>query len=444
MSLMDPRKLGRFAPAGQEEAGLEPGRLAAVLDFGASKTVCLIGRVAPGALNVAGIGVQKPQTGSDGAPIDFDACVRAIRIAMDKAERMAGDTVSVVTTAFGGRGLKSERRTAQAPLPPGPIGPKAVRAVLAAALADAPGSGRVILHAAPWGYRVDDGPLLADPRGAEGRRLSVEVTLVTAPEQAVAALVDCIAEAGLRTARVVASPYAAALAVLSPEECVMGAVALDFGAAHVGVAAFSEGGLVLAESAPVGGAGLTADIAARIGASFAAAERVKILHGGFCEGPPPEEPIEAPRIGPDGRLEPATISRGSVIEAMGPRLEEMLAGVRARLAPIMEREGQRPWRAALTGGGAQLSGLRDLAQHVLERPVRLGRPVGFGALDEGAGAMGLTVAAGLLRFEADPPPEAIGASETLEAASQTLRQPPLSGRVGGAVGKAWSWLKENF
>ncbi|MES1203747.1 MAG: cell division FtsA domain-containing protein, partial [Pseudomonadota bacterium] len=156
------------------------------------------------------------------------------------------------------------------------------------------------------------------------------------------------------------SPYAAGLAVLAPEECLMGAAALDFGAANVGVAAFAGGNLVLCECAPGGGASLTADIAARIGSTFAAAERVKLLYGGFTDGPPAENPVEIPRLGGDGRLEAATMSRGTIIEAMGPRLEEMLAAAKARLAPVFDREGGRPWRVAATGGCAQLSGLRDL------------------------------------------------------------------------------------
>jgi cell division protein FtsA len=235
MSFFDPRRQPQTA---LRQAAAQPeGRLIGALDFGASKTICLIGRDTAEGLEIAGMGLAKPQAGSDGAPLDFDACVRAIRIAVDQAERVAGETISAVAAGFGGKGLISRRVQGMVQLPPGPIGPKAVRAALNAALGEAPGAGRTLLHAIPMGYRVDDGHLLADPRGAEGKTLAVELTLVSAPAAAVAALVDCIGEAGLRVTKVIASPYAAGLAVLSPEECLLGAVALDFGAAHVGVAA---------------------------------------------------------------------------------------------------------------------------------------------------------------------------------------------------------------
>jgi cell division protein FtsA len=427
----------------------EQTRLIAALDFGASKTVCLIGRASPDSVSVAGVGMAKPQTGSDGAPLDFDACARAVRIAVDQAERMAGESISSVTAAFGGKGLSSRVICSEIPLSPGPITPKAVRAALAAALEKgAPAAGRVVLHAIPLGYRVDDGPLLPDPRGSAGRRLSAELTIVSAPAATVAAMVDCVTEAGLRVNRVVASPYAAGLAVLAPEECLIGGAVLDFGAAHVGVAAFVGGNLVLCESAPGGGAGMTADIATRLGSTFAAAERVKLMYGAFTDGPPAENPVEVPRLGGDGRLEAATVSRGIIIEAMGPRLEEMLAVAKARLGPLFDREGNRAWRVAATGGCAQLSGLRDLAEHMIGRPVRGGRPVGFGALDDGAQAPAFAVAAGLLRYELLSPAEASveGPDLTAERPDPAPSRPRLAIGVGmgGAMGKAWMWLKENF
>jgi cell division protein FtsA len=447
--MLDPHRNARFSGQAVKDAEPEPTRLLAALDFGASKTVCLIGRASADAVAVAGVGFAKPQTGSDGAPLDFDACARAIRIAVDQAERMAGETISSITAAFGGKGLTSRLAVAEIPLSPGPITPKAVRAALAAALAHgAPAPGRIVLHAVPLGYRIDDGQLLPDPRGGAGRRLTAELTIVTAPAGAVAALIDCVTEAGLRVNRVVASPYAAGLAVLAPEECLMGAAALDFGAANVGVAAFAGGNLVLCECASGGGASLTADIAARIGSTFAAAERVKLMYGGFTDGPPAENPVEIPRLGGDGRLEAATMSRGTIIEAMGPRLEEMLAAAKARLAPVFNREGARPWRVAATGGCAQLSGMRDLAEHMLGRPVRAGRPVGYGALDDGAQAPAFAVAAGLLRYEVLAPAEATveGPDLTAERLETRPARAPIALNAGmsGAMGKAWTWLKENF
>jgi cell division protein FtsA len=419
----------------------DEGRLVGALDLGASKIVALIGRVV-GADDIAllGVGAQKPQAGQDGGPLDFDACVRAMRIAVDHAERMAGETISSVVTAFGGPGLKSHRLAAAIALPPGPISATAARASIAASLKQGEHQRRTALHAIPAGYRVDGGPLVSDPRGFEGRSLSAEMIVVTAPEAAVEALMACIAEAGLRVARVVASPYAAGLAVLSPEERAIGAIAMECGAGHVGVAAFYEGGLILADQSPIGGAALTSDIAARIGAPFAAAERLKIAHGGFGRGQ--SDTIEAARLGPEGRLEGFQLARASLMEAFAPRLEEMLISAGERLEPAARYETAKPWRLALTGGASLLPGIRDVAQTLLVRPARLARPVGFGVLDDSPSAAAYAVAAGLLRYEGERPPEAHN-SAAAEPAQRTPR-PESGAHLSPKLGKAWDWFKENF
>jgi cell division protein FtsA len=437
---------GRGVPPVREDAG--EGRLIGALDLGASKIVCLIGRVgeepdADAATALLGVGAQKPQAGVDGAPLDFNACVRAIRIAVDHAERMAGETISSVVTAYGGPGLRSQRLGAAISLPPGPILPQSVRAAIAASLKMAGGERRTVLHAIPAGYRIDGGPLLNDPRGLEGRTLSAEMILVTAPEAAVAAIADCIGEAGLRVAKVVAAPYAAGLAVLSPEERALGAAVMDCGAAHVGVAAFQNGALILADQSPIGGAALSHDIAQRINAPFAAAERLKIVHGGFAQNAP--ETIEAARFGPEGRLQGFQMPRAALAEAFAPRLEQMLAAAGAKLEPLSRLEADRPWRAALTGGASLMPGLKEFAQPLLHRPLRLARPFGFGVLDESPGAPAYAVAAGLLRYETERPTEAMAARE---AQPETLKPAPAhrlaAPELGPKFAKAWDWLKENF
>ena len=440
MGMMDPlAPLGR--PMRPGEGPLDEGRLVGALDLGASKTACLIARAFDDdEIALLGVGAQRPQAGQDGSPQDFDACVRAIRICVDHAERMAGETISSVITSYGGPGLKSQRLTATIALPPGPVAAQSVRAAIAASLKQAENQRRTALHAISAGYRVDGGPLVTDPRGFVGRTISAEMIVVSAPEAGVEALIECIGEAGLRVARVVAAPYAAGLAVLSPEERALGAVVMDCGAGHVGVAAFQDGGLILADQNHVGGAALTADIAQRIDTSFAAAERLKIVHGGFGRTSP--DPIEAARHGADGRLEGFQMSRASLVEAFAPRLEDMLMQAGALLEPVARYENGKPWRVALTGGASLMPGMKDVAATLLARQVRLGRPVGFGVLDDAANAAAYAVAAGLLKVEATQLPEA--RPTIAPQPERPIRMPSPAAPLSPKLGKAWDWFKENF
>jgi cell division protein FtsA len=73
----------------------------AALDIGSTKVCCLIGEVAPAKrklpggpehdeLTVIGIGHQASRGVHCGAVVDLDEAERAIRLAVDAAERMAG------------------------------------------------------------------------------------------------------------------------------------------------------------------------------------------------------------------------------------------------------------------------------------------------------------------------------------------------------------------
>jgi cell division protein FtsA len=55
-------------------------------------------------------------------------------------------------------------------------------------------------------------------------------------------------------------------------------------------------------------------------------------------------------------------------------------------------------RVILTGGASLLTGLSDLAAQILNRQVRVGRPLGIGALPEAAKGPAFAVAAGLLVY----------------------------------------------
>jgi cell division protein FtsA len=54
----------------------------------------------------------------------------------------------------------------------------------------------------------------------------------------------------------------------------------------------------------------------------------------------------------------------------------------------------------LTGGASQLVGVRDMANRILDRPVRLGRPAGIRSLAEAASGPAFATATGLLSWAA--------------------------------------------
>lgn len=112
-------------------------------------------------------------------------------------------------------------------------------------------------------------------------------------------------------------------------------------------------------------------------------------------------------------------------------MEETFELVRARLeASGMDKVAGR--RVVLTGGASQLPGVRELAGQVLDKQLRLGRPIRIAGLAEAAGGPAFSVCAGLLHYAV------VQRAEEQQAgrARGTARK--------GYFGRFGSWLKENF
>jgi cell division protein FtsA len=419
--------------------------LAAVLDVGVSKTVCLAARRDPvldlhpeRPLRVLGIGQQTAPAISSGKPADFDACARAIQVAVEEAAAMAGAPITRVVACYSGPGLGA-RIVRGAARPRGQfISSRDVEAAINAAMQASPTPQLSFLHVEPLRYTIDNGDAITDPLGHPGKMLVVEACVVTAPTDALNALKACILQAGRQVDDIVASPKASGFAVLTPEERVAGALLVDLGAGSLGLGVFAGEGLVHAETIAAGGVRLTRDLAMRLQTTFAAAERVKLTFGAVGGACDPREAVQAPKLGLDGRLEASTTLRGVIDDTLTPRLVEMLLLAREHVARAGFSGANAPARAVLVGGGAQIAGIRDLARTALGMPVRIGRPFELCGFDHGDVGPAYAAAAGLLRWRLDTP--------TLEDVDESF-QPSLAyagEMMRNAAGGAWRWLRENF
>jgi cell division protein FtsA len=143
--------------------------------------------------------------------------------------------------------------------------------------------------------------------------------------------------------------------------------------------------------------------------------------------------ISVPPISEDEREGAQFVSRATLGHIIKPRVEEILEMVRDRLAAspfAAERRGH----VILTGGASQLAGLADLAARMLDRPVRIGRPLGISGLPDAAKGAAFAVAAGLLVY-----PQAAH----LEHFEERRRRQVMNG-TGGYFARVGQWLRESF
>jgi cell division protein FtsA len=406
--------------------------LVAALDIGSSKVCCLIADVSrDGPPRVTGIGHQVSSGVRNGVITDLDAATHAITGAVHAAEEMAGETIERVIVALTGCPPRSRTITATVPLSGGQIGDGDIRRVLDVGRNRQARDSEIVLHAIPRGYGIDGQFGISDPRDMYGSELAVEMHLVAAPASHIRTLQTCVRRAHLVMETPVAAAYAAGLASLVSDELELGVTLVDMGGGRTSIGVFFDGALVYTDSVPVGGAHVTNDIAHGLSTPIGHAERMKTLFGAAMPSPSDaQEVIDVPLVGEDGRRDGQQVPRAVLNTIIQPRMEETFELVRERLesSGVAHCAGRR---VVLTGGASQLQGVRDLASHVLDKQVRIGRPIGFAGLAETSGGPAFATAAGLIAYS--------GRMQD-EPALQTVTKP----RKAGLIGRLGLWMKESF
>ena len=298
------------------QSGLNRGKrqsIVTALDVGTSKICCLIARTwsTPDWLEVAGDGVQFEVLGfghhraeglKGGMITHLDRAEHCIRSAVDTAERMAGVIVEEARVAVTCGRLKSESFSASVALPSGAVREDDTLRIIAGARQYSARDKRMVLHALPTGYHLDDHNGIRDPLGMCGERLGIDIHAVTADEVAIRNLSLCVERAHLAVSGLVAAPYASALAVITPDEAKLGVACIDFGAGTTTLSVFSDGHFIHTDAIAIGGAGITTDIARTLAAPLEHAERLKALHGSaFATSSDEREIITFPSVGESQR-----------------------------------------------------------------------------------------------------------------------------------------------
>jgi len=350
----------------------------AVLDIGTSKVACLVLKFDPdkaesfraegvghlagqGDFRVIGANTTRARGMEFGEIISMEEAERAIRTAVQGAQKMAGVRLDHVIVTFSGGRPRSYGVHGHATVEDGAVTEYDVGKSLA--LADVPDYGagsREPIHALPVNFTLDGQTGLKDPLGQVGSKLSVDLHLLTVGARTVQNILQAVRRCDLELCDLAVSSYAAGLSALVEDEQELGAACIDMGAGTTGVSIFMRRQMIFADTARIGGSHITGDICQGLGISRQVAERLKTFHGGLiATGLDDRDLIEVPTPFDEVTGERRTISRTELIGIIRPRMEEILEDVRGLLdaAGFDYMPGQR---VVLTGGASQLPGLTPL------------------------------------------------------------------------------------
>lgn len=349
--------------------------LIGALDIGSSKVSALVCTTdEEGRLRVLGTGQRQSRGVKRGFVTDMEATEVAVREAVEQAERMSGLNIEDVWASFGAGGLSSDLATVEVEIGGHQVESSDVDELLLSGRHAVDRPEQVVLHANPALYTIDDVQGVRNPIGMHASRLGVDIHVIAADEAPLRNVDLTIRQAHLGVQAIVASPVAAALACLSPEERDLGVALVELGAEVTNVSLHAGGMLVGLRSIPLGAKDITDDIAAAFGVRRRDAERIKCFHGSAMTSPRDNhEVVEALPIGAEEGAEPLRISRAQLMTVIRQRVEQVTAEVESALKDMgfVKPVGRQ---VVLTGGGAELKNIADYMQGVLGRAVRVGRP----------------------------------------------------------------------
>ncbi|MBL4888619.1 MAG: cell division protein FtsA [Candidatus Lindowbacteria bacterium] len=350
------------------------------LDIGTSKVCAIVGEVTnEGIIEIVGVG-QAPSEGlRKGVVVNLEATVKSISKAIEEAELMSGIEVTSAFVGIAGGHIKgiNSRGVIAVGRQDREITENDVDRVIDAARAVSIPMDREVIHVLPQEFIVDDQDGIKDPVGMSGVRLEAEVHIVTGAVTSAQNIVRAVNRAGFEVDDIVLEPLASSFAVLTEDEKELGVVLVDIGSGTTDMALFVEGSIWQTEVIAVGGGNVTRDISVGLRTPIAEAEQIKLNYGcALTDLIKDDEVIEVPSVG--GR-KAKSLPRSVLVEIIQPRMEEIFL----LLSREIKKTGYEDLVAGgvvLTGGAAAMEGVQELAERMLDMPVRVGSPKGISGL----------------------------------------------------------------
>jgi cell division protein FtsA len=353
---------------------MEPDKIVVGLDIGTTKICAIAGRKNEfGKLEVLGMGKAESEGVIKGIVVNIDKTVMAIERAIREASDMAGINIGVVNVGIAGQHIRSSihHNSMLRDSKDGEITIEDVSRLTEDMYRMVVPSGSEIIHVMPQDYIVDYEEGIKDPVGMSGVRLEADFHVITAQTSAINNINKCVRRGGLEIQDLILEPLASSLAVLSEEEKEAGVCLIDIGGGTTDIAIFFNNIIRHTAVIPFGGNILTTDIQNGLQVMSKQAEQLKTRFGkAIAEEASPNEVVSIPGIRNRTAKEISVKNLSSIIQA---RMEEIIE--MAHVEVINSGfENRLAGGIVITGGGSQLSNLKQLVEYMTGMDARIGYP----------------------------------------------------------------------
>lgn len=343
------------------------------LDIGSENIKAVVAESSKGKLRLS-YAFSRPSAGlRRGAIVDMEETVRAVSGVLNEIKgfyRPAIRNIYVTVGGVGGHYQLSEGSVAIS-RPGAEISRYDVRHAIEESRAVTLQPNRTVLHSLINEYIVDGAGDIKDPVGMSAARLKVVSLVIDVFSPALKNLRRAIRSAGGDIGGLVYAPLSASRAVLTKNQKENGVVLVDIGAETTGVAVYEEGKLIHINILPVGSKHISSDLAVALQIPVEVADKIKVSHGyAVSHDVSSRDTIDLKKIDPSIAGSP---SRRYVSEVIEARLEEIFEMIDKDLA-LIGRSRKLPSGIVLTGGGAKLPGIVELARTKFKLTAQVGLP----------------------------------------------------------------------
>lgn len=306
-----------------------------------------------GAPHIIGTGLAESKGLRHGYIVNERDAVESIGTAIRTAQKSSGVTIKNAYLSIGGISLESlaSNGTTVISRADSEVTDLDVEKILKSSEDNLPNiQNKKIIDTIPVTFKLDGKEVLGKPQGMKGTKLEVKTLFITCLEQHLNDLVHAVEEAGVDVIDYVAAPIAASLIALSKKQRVVGCVLVNIGAETVSLVVFDDDTPISLQVFPIGSTDITNDIALGLRIPLEEAERLKL--GSLSDNH----------------------SKKKLDEIIEARLSDIFDLVEAHLKKIGRNE-LLPAGVIITGGGAGIGTIEDLARAALKLPSKIAAPL---------------------------------------------------------------------
>lgn len=319
--------------------------------MGSATTRVVVGEFLKGEKNpkIIGIGENETKGIRHGYVVNFSDVVNSIKNSAAMAEKISGIKVKRAHIAISSITLRGD--TSQGVAIISKANSEVTSLDVNKALEDSENNltlgNRKIIQMIPISFKLDGKEVLGQPEGMCGNKLEVKTLFLTCSSQHLEDLVAAIAEAGIETIDVTASPVAGSNIALTKRQKVVGSALVNIGSETMSLSVFENGSLISLHSFPIGSADITNDIALGFKIPLEKAESFKL--GNITN----------------------EYSKKKLNEIIEARLSDIFDLIENHLKKIKRNE-LLPAGIVFIGGGANTFSLEELSKSILKLPSKIG------------------------------------------------------------------------